>query len=512
MEKYIRLSFFIIYFFLINSLIAQPLPNELKNLIYMGKNEIYHFRLDNALDIFRLIQKKYPDLPHGYFYESYIYMIFISQDETNKSLDSLLHATINNALNVGKNYRVKIGETPESLYYLGLTYGLLGIYHVVNRNYFRGYIYGRKGKNYLEKVVKLDSTYYDAYLGLGIFHYYVDLLPGIIKFFASILGFKGDRSRGMQEIKLTRDNGKFLRVEADFAHACIRYFLEGAKQEALQDFFRLYRIYPSNPAVILLIGYYYRRIGNIETAISYFQQVPDKYSDKLPEISVIKYYNLGVCYYRMNQFELAEKTFNDLENNSLRKSKYYKAAIAYYLGLLADIRFEREKALEYYNRIPKNKKTKYWYYASQIHRKIPMDSLMLFYLIIENDIIRANFKDASIYLKRLLLLVSNPGNLKHQFFIYMVKDLQARLAFREGKIIEASKLYKEFIEQVRLIEDEFQRAWIYIQYARVLRELKDWQNAEKYLNKASDCDDEYTNLIIDRERFIIKQLKGNQKV
>jgi len=111
-----------------------------------------------------------------------------------------------------------------------------------------------------------------------------------------------------------------------------------------------------------------------------------------------------------------------------------------------------------------------------------------------------------------LLLVSNPGNLKHQFFIYMVKDLQARLAFREGKIIEASKLYKEFIEQVRLIEDEFQRAWIYIQYARVLRELKDWQNAEKYLNKASDCDDEYTNLIIDRERFIIKQLKGNQKV
>jgi hypothetical protein len=68
-----------------------------------------------------------------------------------------------------------------------------------------------------------------------------------------------------------------------------------------------------------------------------------------------------------------------------------------------------------------------------------------------------------------------------------------------------------FINNVDKIDDEFQKAWIYIQYARILRELREWHAAEQYLKKATKCEDDYTKLIIERERFLIKKSRIRTK-
>jgi tetratricopeptide (TPR) repeat protein len=308
---------------------------ELNHLILSGKEKIYQFQLEEAMQAFRELQIQYPELPHGYFYESYIYALLYSQDRTNRELDSLLHTSVRKALDKGEKYKEAYPDQPEALYYLGATNGILGIYHVLNSSYIKGYIHGRRGKNYLQGAVRLDSTYYDAYLGLGIFHYYVDLLPGILKFFAAILGFHGDRAQGMQEIRLTASHGQFFKPEGEFTYAVFRYFLEGEKQNSLQIFKKLNKTYLENPALMLLLGYHYRRHGRIRLAEGYFKKVSDSFTDLLPQITVMKYYNLGVCYYRLNQFPQADQYFNRLLDTSLRKSPYYQAAIAYYKGILA---------------------------------------------------------------------------------------------------------------------------------------------------------------------------------
>jgi hypothetical protein len=45
----------------------------------------------------------------------------------------------------------------------------------------------------------------------------------------------------------------------------------------------------------------------------------------------------------------------------------------------------------------------------------------------------------------------------------------------------------------------------------VLRELKDWQASEKMLDKAGSSHDDYTIIIIEREKFILKNLQANSK-
>ena len=388
------------------SLSAAPVnPSSLHSLIDSGKDRIYHFRLQQALNTFRRIQQEYPDFPHGYFYEAYITTVYFSQDETNDSLDAALHRVVWQAIKVGQQFREQHPDDPDALYYLGISYGVLGIYHVLNRNYLRGYYYGRKGKNYLEEVVKIDSTYYDAYLGLGIFHYYVDMLPVVVKIIARALGFQGDRKKGIREIRMTSQRGLFFKVEGEFAYAVIRYFLEGNIWEGLQILTRLQNQYSDNPALTLLLGYHYRRMGSVRKAIRYFSSVPDTYQNTLPQITVIKYYNVGVCHFYLNELHQAEAVFDRLVGMPIRKSNYYNAALAYYKGLLADLRFDSAAAKHYFQVIVKRKETHYWYNASRMYATLPMDSLLYYYVLAENDIFTANFPSAEEKIGKLLTLL-----------------------------------------------------------------------------------------------------------
>ncbi len=492
--------------------IASENASDLQSLLKDGKEEIYHFHLDKAIQTFQKVQERFPEYPHGYFYESYIYAILYSQDRTNKDMDSLLQSSVRLALEVGESYKEKYPLEPEAFYYLGATNGILGIYHVLNSSYVKGYIHGRRGKNYLEDAVSLDSTYYDAYLGLGIFHYYVDLLPGILKFFAGILGFHGDREQGMQEIRLTATQGQYFKIEGEFTFAVFRYFLEGDKHNSLQTFKKLHLEYQDNPALTLLIGYHYRRHGQITLAESYFRSVPEEYIGILPQIIVMKYYNLGVCYYRLNQFEKANQYFNRLLDTSLRKSQYYQAAIAYYKGILAALLSKPEEADYYFQMIYENKETQYWYNISRIHTELPFDTVMRVYLEASNNVYSFQRKKAQPQIEWLVgQLEQNPRTYHQTSMEYLIRDLQARYYFQGGRISEAKEIYEMIIADINHFKDEFHRAWVYIAYARVLRELEEWSMSEAMLKKAGNTGDEYTLLIIEREKYILKNLQSHRK-
>ncbi|GAB4375913.1 MAG: hypothetical protein Kow0042_21700 [Calditrichia bacterium] len=483
-----------------------PQMDKLYQAIHTGKQQIYHFHLDSALQVFRSIQQEYPDYPHGYFYESYITAIYFSQDKTNSSLDSLLNLTVQRAVSVGEVYKDNYPNDPESSYYLGVSYGILGIYHVLNRNYLKAYFNGRRGIGYLEKVVEMDSTYYDAYLGLGIFHYYVDLLPGIIKFFAGILGLHGDRLQGIREIHWTARRGQFFAVEAEFAYATIRYFLEGEQSSSLRTFQKLQHQYPQNPAVTLIIGYHYRRTGQVHKALSYFTLVPERHEDDLPQITVMKYYNIGVCYFKLNLFRKSEEVFDQIIYKPIRITPYYQSALAYYKGLLSDMLHDRGTAERYFSMIRNGKHTQYWYNISRLYEKFPLDSLMRLYVRAGNEVFVADFESAEKHIQEIRRLMADSHITPAvPYFEYLAKDLFARFEFRRRNVKESAEIYRSFIAHADEVKDDFQRAWIYIQYARVLRELREWGEAEKMLKIAESCDDEYTRLIITREKFIIKK-------
>ncbi len=506
-------SWLFLLIWIVPALLAkETVPDSLPSALMRGKEALYHFQLDKSLQIFQEVQKRFPQLPHGYFYQAYVLTLYYSQDQTNDSLAQALLNILDRSIEMSEAYQKTHPDDAEPYFYLGLSYGLKGIYYVVDRNYLKGYYYGRKGKNYLAQTIAIDSGYTDALLGLGIFHYYVDLMPGVLKIFAAILGFEGDRTRGLSEIRQTMQHGLLFRTEAEFVYASLRYFMEGEVWDALDHFEKLGRKYPENPGVKLVLGYHYRRFGQVREAIRYFQQVEDRYRYRLPDIYVIKYYNMAVCYYLLNQYADAENILNRLLQPGVRKSPFYQAALVYYKGIITKLHLRDELAQKYFSSIRLNKHTQYWYHAAQFYRQIPADSLFYYYTLTENDIFTGNISRARSALLKMESKV-NQGHWKpaNTTEALLLRDVRARFYFKTTQFERAAQIYREILPKVEEIPDKFQRAWIYIRYARVLRFMKEWKLAENMLEKARISDEEYTRFMIERELFMVQKHLNSRK-
>jgi tetratricopeptide (TPR) repeat protein len=507
--------FFILISIFFSSLITGTIPDRMEQLILEGKDQFYNFNIQKSQQTFKTIQQEFPNYPHGYFYESYLTLIIYTQDMNNDSLVKTLEEQVDIAIDVANEYKKGMEDNTDANFHLGLCYGVKGIYQVMNRSYFGSFFTGRKAKGYLEKVVKLDSTYYDAYLGLGIVHYYLDLMPGIVKFLAGILGFDGDRDLGRREILLTANSGKFFKEEAYFTYYIIRYFLEGDKQNAIEKIEEMSYKYPGNAGITLLLGYHNRRFGYIEKSLKYCQSIPDSFKTILPQITDMKYYNIAVANYDLNQFEKSDSIFNYLIRLRTRKSLYYQAAINYYKGLLAALMFDHEKSRYYFKNIFEHKQTKYWYFQSRMLLEYQIDSLMYHQIYARNLLYSRNFNESLTIARRLQEMLSKGIEDKNPDLPLLVTDLIGENYYYTHKYSQAKKYYESISSKISKMNDEFRRAWVYIHYARCLVKTGEYNLAEEMLDKAHELDEEFTRITISRERYILGELKqrhNNSKV
>jgi len=93
-----------------------------------------------------------------------------------------------------------------------LCYGaLLGIksrWEIVQGQWLKAYLDGKQAYKLQYKAVQINPQLYDAYLGVGIFHYYTDTLPKLLKILTWLV-IRGDRELGIQEIKSAMTQGQF---------------------------------------------------------------------------------------------------------------------------------------------------------------------------------------------------------------------------------------------------------------------------------------------------------------
>ena len=101
----------------------------------------------------------------------------------------------------------------EAYFVAGMSLGLRGQWRLTNRQWLKAYLDGKKAIKYLRKCVEVDPAFHDAYLGLGIFDYQSDVLPGILRFGALLL-VRGDRERGLTRIRQAMEKGQFARQQA----------------------------------------------------------------------------------------------------------------------------------------------------------------------------------------------------------------------------------------------------------------------------------------------------------
>ncbi len=122
-----------------------------------------------------------PDHPLGYLAQALVHLYRYRFEEKQPVSEQQFKKYTAQAIKLSKQNLPKPEKRAEALFYRGLANLFWGFYHSDQDNWFKALWYAKLGLDDLKEVVASDSSYYDAYLGLGMYHYYADFMSNFFK-------------------------------------------------------------------------------------------------------------------------------------------------------------------------------------------------------------------------------------------------------------------------------------------------------------------------------------------
>jgi len=243
--------------FLLSSLIVPAraeltLPPDVMEHATVGINGVYSLDFDTAEENIAWVFAHYPDHPFAHFgnamiaWSRYEYEFETSDDHQRKIFEKILDDSIDGI----KRWIKKHPDDSNGYMGIGALYGLRALFNMRNRNWVTSYFAGRKAISNLEKSLKLDPTYYDAYFGLGIYEYFAGTLPSVIKILARVVAIKGNPQEGVEFLNVARtkahftsDSAKLILIEVQNTRNSPFY----APDKSLEYIRQLRAKFPTNP-------------------------------------------------------------------------------------------------------------------------------------------------------------------------------------------------------------------------------------------------------------------------
>jgi tetratricopeptide (TPR) repeat protein len=498
--------FIIFLFFGSHILHAQVSEDSLHHLALRGIDLATMLQYKEAFESFEKMVKLAPDDPRGYFLRSAVYFWMFSTDMHNEELGERFKDLSYEAVEVAEQRLDKDEKDINALFYLGGAYGSLGRYYGMKQSYLKAYWYGKKGVNILEEVIEKDSTYYDAYLGLGIYHYLADILPRFVKILSFLLGIEGDRDQGIRELNLAVEKGVYVKTEAMFFLGAIYTYREREYNKALNIWNRLLQKYPGNPGVLIHMGRCYENQGNCLKAVDIYKKILAKKEEaELIPISSI-HYQLGNVQYKLNDFENAIESYKEsLRMDTLfsenRRWTYPWSQLR--LGESYEMIGDRATAYKHYQMIREDKSERAYKRAQQ-RINTPMQEIDKKILIGRNYIGCKRYQKAlQHFQKELDALVEKSSEF----------DIQKKneITYYMGETYYHLRNYYKAIEYlnqllvVQNLEDRL-KSWTYYHRANCYRALGDKKRALEDYERTGDIDDP---IVADKIKEIITSLKNN---
>lgn len=121
----------------------------------------------------------------------------------------------------------------EALYYLGAVEGLKAAFsYAVERRFIAAALDGSRGVDRHRDVMKLDPTFHDAEVTIGLYDYTVGGLPLLLKVVYGVTGARGSKKRGIETLERVSREGKWARDDARIVLIAL-YKREGRFNDAI---------------------------------------------------------------------------------------------------------------------------------------------------------------------------------------------------------------------------------------------------------------------------------------
>lgn len=183
---------------------------ETDSLIKLGIRLSIEQSYTDAEAIFVAMKHRTPTDPAGYFFQAAVLqtrMMDAERYDQEKRFLGLVDSTIYFA----RKQLSKDKHDAWAYFFLGGGYGYLAFYQAKQKKYWTAFQNAKMSVGALERAVKIDSTLYDAYLGIGSYKYYRSKLSRHISWLPFV---KDERAEGIAMIKLAMAKSRYSRYSA----------------------------------------------------------------------------------------------------------------------------------------------------------------------------------------------------------------------------------------------------------------------------------------------------------
>jgi hypothetical protein len=247
---------------------------EADRLIRVTLQQTYNLQLAQARSAAQTLQTRYSDHPAGFTMMAETYWWEAQMDPGNETIERSYYRLQDIAVKKAEE-ALKRGKYPriEILAYLASAHGSYARFQVTQKSaFFSAMRAGLRAHGYAEQVFQMDKTYYDIYVGVGAFNFFTGSLPAVIKPFAFLIGARGDKQLGVQQLNTAMERARYSQTEGRIVY----YTAMLEDKNYSRAFSTLERLIADNSDNFVLYtwatDWYRRQSRNLEGA-DYFERI-----------------------------------------------------------------------------------------------------------------------------------------------------------------------------------------------------------------------------------------------
>jgi tetratricopeptide (TPR) repeat protein len=331
------------------------------SLLVAGINQIYGIKFDDAEKTFSIVENEFPLHPAGKFFKAMITWWRIAVDLDNEGYDKHFYKQLEEVIDMCDEMLDKNPKNADAMFFKGGALGFRGRLLAIRESWFNAAMDGKEGLSLIIKAYQVNPKNVDIQLGFGIYHYYADVIPKKYPVVKPFMVFfpSGDKERGLRELENVAFNGRYAKIESRYFLVTLYYSFENDPDNTIKYLNLLLKDYPDNPVFERYYGSVLFKKNDFVQAEKVFRDVLHKasknyfgYNDYARREA---FYYLGDNFNKKNMLDSARVYFEKSEKLSwqLDKSKPsgFLQNLVLYLGMIYDQQGQRDKAIQYYNKV-----------------------------------------------------------------------------------------------------------------------------------------------------------------
>lgn len=318
-----------------------------RNLTQKGISHLLNFEFELADKYLNDAIKHYPENPQPYISKSALPLWRFLFSKSEKDYEEALYM-IDQSIKYAEKFYESNNKNSFALTNLGIAYGNKVFLKIRNENFLGAILDLRKSYSALTDAVKLNPESYDAYLGLGLYHYAIGSLPKTFKWVISLLGFEGNVEKGIKEIELAAEKGDFQKVEALFYLTQLYPWFYGDFDKAEKILDDLLLQYPNNQIFLYTRGVFRLNKNNVDGALKDLLNIQAQTSYPIKKLYSYSKYRLGECYFRLQEYNKGIGYYKDFIKDY--SEEVYLPQVLLNTGISLEFTNRRLEAVEYYKK------------------------------------------------------------------------------------------------------------------------------------------------------------------